>query len=160
MGNPQRPASCWRHQTYTPEISGVDLPLIQPWVSWANIHICVRQEESWPAQRGDWDPVSLHLPVVRNRILLTAQCNQTKAPRRQRWAAWEPRAETCHTCRKPSHHWSQKSWRKYLRGEKTRKEHINFSVSYRFALSSVIIWIEREVLNMFGLWKPTLLLHF
>lgn len=35
-----------------PEISKVDLPFTQPCVSWANMHLCVRKEESLGLLRG------------------------------------------------------------------------------------------------------------
>lgn len=147
-----------------PEISKVDLPSAQPGVFWANMHRFVRMEERPGLLRRVTEirrvsrTLTVQLPVARSRILLTAQYNQMKALRKQPWAAWEPLAETCRICHKPSRHWSRKSLRKYLKAEKTRTQQLQRELQMCSEFST--IWLEPEVLNkMFCLWKPPLLLH-
>lgn len=108
--------------------------------------MCKKGGKPQPALRCDWKPVSrtlvLHLPVVRNKILLIAQYNQMKALRKQLWAAWEPPAETSRICHTPSLHWSLKSLRIYLRRKKRQEKDTATSVwaSNLLLIQYYLIW--------------------
>lgn len=92
------------------------------------------------------------LPAERSRTWPTAPCNQMRALQTRLWAVWGLPAGTGHSVHKPSPHWSQKSLRKYLMGEKGKIFIIHVNIPHCFS-SMYLFQTTQMWQNKSCLWK-------
>lgn len=164
MGNLQNLASYWRHLAYMPEISKEDLPSTQPLVSWVNMHICVRKEESLGLLRGVTEILYLGCSLFIYLLWETGFCRLLSITKWRPFENSRGQLENFpqkHVVSAINHHSTgvRNHWKNIWGGKRQEKD---TTTSVR---ATDLLWIQYHLIwtrrpnSMFCLQKPPLLLH-